>query len=247
MELYAQMLPMDSPVIEPGFDFNCFMQDIETNSGFEAAYCTTSAPAVNDKIDTVSSPDSCFGSNESSLLSNELDQGVSVRIKCSNSAEPSKRIHVTRSMLEQYFHESIDSAALKIGIGKSTMKVICRRLGVKRWPYTNKGVPRKRRAAAISMSCLLRFVLVFAFSSSSLPPHSPFPLSLLAIVSGTHHNECCARMRKPASNVFEKAQRRLLTKEEFAGVPGASLSWFGRCSQKNQPTGTCDGHEGHGT
>ena len=33
------------------------------------------------------------------------------------------------------------------GIGKSTMKIVCRRLGIEKWPYVHTG-SRRRRARA---------------------------------------------------------------------------------------------------
>mmetsp|Transcript_317 Transcript_317/g.684 ORF Transcript_317/g.684 Transcript_317/m.684 type:complete len:171 (-) Transcript_317:103-615(-) len=54
------------------------------------------------------------------------------RVKC-------VKIRLTRAMISQHFHLSMEDAATAIGIGRSTMKYVCRKLGVNRWPFTNKG------------------------------------------------------------------------------------------------------------
>uniref|UniRef100_A0A7S0DXM2 RWP-RK domain-containing protein n=1 Tax=Hanusia phi TaxID=3032 RepID=A0A7S0DXM2_9CRYP len=48
-------------------------------------------------------------------------------------------VEITWEKLEQHFHESLPVAASKLGIGKSTMKLVCRKLGLVKWPYKNKG------------------------------------------------------------------------------------------------------------
>ncbi|EKX36407.1 hypothetical protein GUITHDRAFT_117407 [Guillardia theta CCMP2712] len=52
-------------------------------------------------------------------------------------------------LLRSHFHETLETAAAKIGIGKSTMKVVCRKLGLKKWPYTNKGKKRTEKKKAL--------------------------------------------------------------------------------------------------
>ena len=74
------------------------------------------------------------------------------RVKC-------VKIRLTRATISQHFHLSMEDAATAIvsyvllfvciqdtvthyniqGIGRSTMKYVCRKLGVNRWPFTNKG------------------------------------------------------------------------------------------------------------
>eukprot|EP00960_Hanusia_phi_P029149 747802-Hanusia_phi.AAC.3 len=73
------------------------------------------------------------------------------------------RVKIDRDMLSNHFHLSLDEAAASLvcacisvvwsivtlccqGIGKSTMKYVCRRLGVEKWPYTTKGQKRKEQA-----------------------------------------------------------------------------------------------------
>ena len=46
-----------------------------------------------------------------------------------------KPVEITLERLAEHFHESLEVAAAKIGIGKSTMKLVCRQLGVAKWPY----------------------------------------------------------------------------------------------------------------
>ncbi|EKX36411.1 hypothetical protein GUITHDRAFT_117411 [Guillardia theta CCMP2712] len=65
-----------------------------------------------------------------------------------NSVQESPSVEISHEMLADHFHEPLEIAAAKIGIGKSTMKIVCRKLGVEKWPYTNKGMPRRRHASA---------------------------------------------------------------------------------------------------
>ncbi|EKX52074.1 hypothetical protein GUITHDRAFT_101978 [Guillardia theta CCMP2712] len=46
-----------------------------------------------------------------------------------------KPVEITLELLAEHFHESLEVASAKIGIGKSTMKLVCRQLGVEKWPY----------------------------------------------------------------------------------------------------------------
>ncbi|EKX54717.1 hypothetical protein GUITHDRAFT_99374 [Guillardia theta CCMP2712] len=50
-----------------------------------------------------------------------------------------KPVEITLERLAEHFHESLEVAAAKIGIGKSTMKLVCRQLGVQKWPYKHNG------------------------------------------------------------------------------------------------------------
>ncbi|EKX51804.1 hypothetical protein GUITHDRAFT_102413 [Guillardia theta CCMP2712] len=54
-------------------------------------------------------------------------------------ARSDKPVEITLELLSCHFHESLEVAAAKIGIGKSTMKLVCRQLGVRRWPYRQVG------------------------------------------------------------------------------------------------------------
>ncbi|EKX54716.1 hypothetical protein GUITHDRAFT_149835 [Guillardia theta CCMP2712] len=56
--------------------------------------------------------------------------------------QSSKPVEITLERLAEHFHESLEVAAAKIGIGKSTMKLVCRRLGVQKWPYKQSRVKR---------------------------------------------------------------------------------------------------------
>uniref|UniRef100_A0A7S0EMP8 RWP-RK domain-containing protein n=1 Tax=Hanusia phi TaxID=3032 RepID=A0A7S0EMP8_9CRYP len=66
--------------------------------------------------------------------------------------EPSREIEITTDLLSQHYHESLEAAAASIGIGKSTMKVVCRRLGVEKWPYVRSGSRKKRRGQKTASS-----------------------------------------------------------------------------------------------
>ena len=76
-------------------------------------------------------------------------------------------VNITMKLLRSHFHETLETAAAKIvscspppapladslgtrqGIGKSTMKVVCRKLGLKKWPYTNKGRKRTEKKKSL--------------------------------------------------------------------------------------------------
>ncbi|EKX54731.1 hypothetical protein GUITHDRAFT_99385 [Guillardia theta CCMP2712] len=67
-----------------------------------------------------------------------------------------KPVEITLERLAEHFHESLEVAAAKIGIGKSTMKLVCRQLGVEKWPYKCKGA-RKTKAGPkklVGMDCM---------------------------------------------------------------------------------------------
>ena len=59
-----------------------------------------------------------------------------VRVQSRQSfLQSDKPVEITLELLADHFHESLEVAAAKIGIGKSTMKLVCRQLGVDKWPY----------------------------------------------------------------------------------------------------------------
>eukprot|EP00960_Hanusia_phi_P067002 766523-Hanusia_phi.AAC.4 len=90
-----------------------------------------------------------------------LEDTVTVRSRKEGQSE--NIIKIDKSMLQQHFHEKMETAAKKLvrivhntsfglgviepwqGVGKSTMKLVCRKLGVLRWPYTSKGVRKIRK------------------------------------------------------------------------------------------------------
>ncbi|EKX52007.1 hypothetical protein GUITHDRAFT_150869 [Guillardia theta CCMP2712] len=80
---------------------------------------------------------------------------VKVQVRNSRTTARSEPIEITYEQLAKHFHRSLESAASSIGIGKSTMKVVCRRLGIKKWPYTHKGQRRRRPSKKIQASVSL--------------------------------------------------------------------------------------------
>ncbi|EKX43337.1 hypothetical protein GUITHDRAFT_110751 [Guillardia theta CCMP2712] len=52
---------------------------------------------------------------------------------------------VTMASLEPFFALPLGEAAQRMGVGRSTLKVACRRLGLQRWPYTHQGQRRRAR------------------------------------------------------------------------------------------------------
>eukprot|EP00960_Hanusia_phi_P025559 745722-Hanusia_phi.AAC.3 len=77
---------------------------------------------------------------------------VKVQVRNSRTTARSEPIEITYEQLATHFHRSLESAASSIGIGKSTMKVVCRRLGIKKWPYTHKGQRRRRPSKKLQAS-----------------------------------------------------------------------------------------------
>ncbi|EKX50450.1 hypothetical protein GUITHDRAFT_103684 [Guillardia theta CCMP2712] len=80
---------------------------------------------------------------------------------------------ITFELLAEHFHESLETAASKIGIGKSTMKHVCRRLGIEKWPYTHKG-HRKNRPRKLAHHQISASSIVFTdshefFGAAALP------------------------------------------------------------------------------
>ncbi|KAJ1483505.1 hypothetical protein T484DRAFT_1895882, partial [Baffinella frigidus] len=70
----------------------------------------------------------------------------------SRSPGVDRRVVLTRELLANYFHESLDAVAEKMMISKTTIKAACRRLGLFKWPYRHSG-KRKKNA---SPSALLK-------------------------------------------------------------------------------------------
>eukprot|EP00285_Hemiselmis_virescens_P010383 CAMPEP_0173380806 /NCGR_PEP_ID=MMETSP1356-20130122/3412_1 /TAXON_ID=77927 ORGANISM="Hemiselmis virescens, Strain PCC157" /NCGR_SAMPLE_ID=MMETSP1356 /ASSEMBLY_ACC=CAM_ASM_000847 /LENGTH=159 /DNA_ID=CAMNT_0014334513 /DNA_START=163 /DNA_END=638 /DNA_ORIENTATION=- len=55
-------------------------------------------------------------------------------------------VAITLPLLCQHFHESLAVASSKMGISTTALKRVCRKLGVRRWPFTpdRSGGARKR-------------------------------------------------------------------------------------------------------
>jgi hypothetical protein len=52
-------------------------------------------------------------------------------------------IEVTLQALTAHFHMPLYKAASSFGIGVSSLKNVCRRLGLQGWPFQKKGRPRR--------------------------------------------------------------------------------------------------------
>eukprot|EP00960_Hanusia_phi_P070362 767292-Hanusia_phi.AAC.4 len=74
--------------------------------------------------------------NRSSQTTSRRPQPPVVRVQSRQTDfQSGKPVEITFELLAEHFHESLEVAAAKIGIGKSTMKLVCRQLGVEKWPY----------------------------------------------------------------------------------------------------------------
>jgi len=120
-----QALPLDAS-LPADHDYDSF-------SSSEADLSATGSPAGDESFDV----DSIFGGNDVE----ERSVQVYARKGKSMSRSP---VVITFERLAEHFHESLETAAAKIGIGKSTMKHVCRRLGIDKWPYTHKGHRKNR-------------------------------------------------------------------------------------------------------
>mmetsp|Transcript_27790 Transcript_27790/g.90408 ORF Transcript_27790/g.90408 Transcript_27790/m.90408 type:complete len:385 (-) Transcript_27790:67-1221(-) len=54
------------------------------------------------------------------------------------------KVEISYETLSSHFDQSMQEASKKLGIGKSTLKVVCRRLGLEKWPYKHVGRRRRR-------------------------------------------------------------------------------------------------------
>ncbi|EKX51232.1 hypothetical protein GUITHDRAFT_103150 [Guillardia theta CCMP2712] len=110
-------------------------------------YCKTLSPspaAVHSELD----PDPLSARDRRSCPRSKMCPPV-VRVQSRQSFfQSDKPVEITLELLADHFHESLEVAAAKIGIGKSTMKLVCRQLGVDKWPYKFGRAKRKVRPSA---------------------------------------------------------------------------------------------------
>ena len=66
--------------------------------------------------------------------------------------EPRAPVEVTLQALTARFGMRQADAARSLGIALTTCKLLCRRLGIERWPYSRKGRPRRRPLVDTAMS-----------------------------------------------------------------------------------------------
>uniref|UniRef100_A0A7S0E063 RWP-RK domain-containing protein n=1 Tax=Hanusia phi TaxID=3032 RepID=A0A7S0E063_9CRYP len=89
-----------------------------------------------------STSESEYTPSESKLSS--LSESPNSYLVHSRRGFSTQTIEITLEMLQQRFHLSLEAAASEMGIGKSTMKTICRTFGIPKWPYTHKGKKRRQ-------------------------------------------------------------------------------------------------------
>lgn len=63
---------------------------------------------------------------------------------------------LSREVISSYFHMPVCQAAEELGIGETTLKERCRKVGIPRWPH------RKLK----SLEALMKNVQVYSFNSS---------------------------------------------------------------------------------
>ncbi|EKX36410.1 hypothetical protein GUITHDRAFT_117410 [Guillardia theta CCMP2712] len=71
-----------------------------------------------------------------------LGDEKTVYVRGRKEGSEGKVVEITREILQEFYGQKIETVASHLGVGKSTMKLACRRLGIHKWPYTNKGVRR---------------------------------------------------------------------------------------------------------
>eukprot|EP00960_Hanusia_phi_P043646 756174-Hanusia_phi.AAC.1 len=111
-------------------------------------YLASSPPVLQDEdIERIfEEPESEDQTSIDSLSSSEA--AVTIKTRNQRDGKP-KVLSITRELLSRHFHKTIEEAASEIGLGKSTLKQVCRKLGIEKWPYTNKGVPRSAGKAGV--------------------------------------------------------------------------------------------------
>ncbi|EKX38944.1 hypothetical protein GUITHDRAFT_115050 [Guillardia theta CCMP2712] len=87
---------------------------------------------------------------------------VKARRYCTLRCKP-RTLDLSMETMSSYFHMPLDEAAKKLGIASTTLKLICRKLGVPRWPYRNVQ-KEQRRSLDHSIGVQPSFM-----STSSLP------------------------------------------------------------------------------
>jgi hypothetical protein len=58
--------------------------------------------------------------------------------------ELQEEVDLTAEALTALFGMRMADAARSLGVSRTTLKIVCRRLGIERWPYSRKGCVRVR-------------------------------------------------------------------------------------------------------
>mmetsp|Transcript_37728 Transcript_37728/g.89304 ORF Transcript_37728/g.89304 Transcript_37728/m.89304 type:complete len:537 (-) Transcript_37728:189-1799(-) len=104
-----------------------------------------SMPGATDLMQNRGMASSSFAEDSQSGIwrqASGYEQQVSVMSRSKGGVD--RRVLLTRALLANYFHESLDTVAEKMLVSKTTIKAACRRLGLVKWPYRHSG-PRKMR------------------------------------------------------------------------------------------------------
>ncbi|EKX49844.1 hypothetical protein GUITHDRAFT_104240 [Guillardia theta CCMP2712] len=117
-----------------------------SNRDDTASSCSDSDQAGTTSMEKDSSADLETKPDPQASRASPREKSVTVHSRrlTSSSVQP---VQITAELLAEHFHESLEVAASKIGIGKSTMKIVCRRLGIEKWPYVHTGSRRRRGRA----------------------------------------------------------------------------------------------------
>ncbi|EKX49845.1 hypothetical protein GUITHDRAFT_104241 [Guillardia theta CCMP2712] len=117
-----------------------------SNRDDTASSCSDSDQAGTTSMEKDSSADLETKPDPQASRASPSEKSVTVHSRrlTSSSVQP---VQITAELLAEHFHESLEVAASKIGIGKSTMKIVCRRLGIEKWPYVHTGSRRRRGRA----------------------------------------------------------------------------------------------------
>mmetsp|Transcript_36206 Transcript_36206/g.81518 ORF Transcript_36206/g.81518 Transcript_36206/m.81518 type:complete len:215 (+) Transcript_36206:185-829(+) len=117
-----------------------FSSAMSDSSSSTASPAEPLSPALEEDVQACSKP-GCLPQHKDSSCKTVL-----INARKGGENNNGQLVRITIEDLQKHFHESMETAATHLGIGRSTMKHVCRKLGVPKWPYTNKGKKRRTNA-----------------------------------------------------------------------------------------------------
>ncbi|EKX35339.1 hypothetical protein GUITHDRAFT_118464 [Guillardia theta CCMP2712] len=141
---------VDQESLPPLYEDDWFMQAFPGDNFSSAVSDTTSVSASPAEPLSPALEEETSACSESAHPAQKESSCKTVLINARKGGENNngQLVRITIEDLQKHFHESMETAASHLGIGRSTMKHVCRRLGVPKWPYTNKGKKRRTNNAS---------------------------------------------------------------------------------------------------
>jgi len=103
--------------------------------------------------------------NGGGVMSSEGEGSALLRRQYLTAGE--RTVGLTAERINQCFHLSLREAAVKLDVGVTVLKRVCRRLGINRWPHTKVARNGRRKRAAASQEVQLPIVHDTAHASKS--------------------------------------------------------------------------------